>query len=131
MVQMDRTSHENKLMWSLRFREGAHVSIQKTGGEDYISITEGFWGTCYGGNWNRESESKDTESHEHLQARQNIHPADYLGHDTFHDCIPYRRHHGAFFLYVEGRGAGGPVLVGGWEPGHRHGLSSLADASRV
>src|ERR1700719_165131 len=74
--------------------------------------------------------TRDTESYEPLQARQNIHPADHLGNLAFYDCISYRRPCGAVFLYVEGCGPGGVVLVGGWEPGHRHGLSPVADASR-
>src|SRR5258708_40054167 len=131
MVQMDRTPHKNRGTWSPRFRDCVHVSILKTGEGDYTSITEGFWRTCYGGNCNRESGSRDTESYEHLQARQDIHPADYLGNHAFYDCIPCRRHRGVFFLYVEGCGAGRVVLVGGGEPGHRNGLPPVAESSRI
>ena len=53
-------------MCSLRFRIFVRVSILKTDEGDYTSITEGFWRACYGGNWKRESESGDTEGHEHL-----------------------------------------------------------------
>src|SRR5690348_6704322 len=44
---------------------------------------------------------KDCRSDEHLRTRQNVCPADQLGHDAFYDRIPHRRDCRVVFLYME------------------------------